>query len=682
MMKKNLLLLAMLLSMVVSSHRVLAQQKITFSDLLQEMTDRDRLAEFPSVFYASRQASSYNRESVSPDLPGWFADSDGVSCLRTETNNGREEWVLMEDDGPGCIAKIWAVCFYYGLDDTTGANVRIYIDGNATPVIEENFFDLVRGKGSVQPPFADESRRAGNLYLPIPYAKSCKVTMDKKAFYYIINYRSYPKDTQMESFTPALLTKHASLLKETGRKLTQGDVLSKPTLQKNIQLQPGKQAVLDLPKGEQAIRQFKVKLQAKDIPQALRSTVLKIQFDGEETVWCPVGDFFNNGVGHKAYQMWEREVTPDGTMICRWTMPYRSSAKLSLENVGTQPVDASVSITTGKRSWTDASMYFHANWRMDDPTPTFPLFDYNLISVKGSGVIVGDQFTVLNPTEGWWGEGDEKIYIDEDVARKFPSHFGTGTEDYYGWAGGVVPTPADEFSKPFLANVLVGNPNAKGYNTCSRTRVMDAIPFREQLVFDIESSCGTRQGWYHLQYATATFWYAKPGATYNRAPLPEMAARRIMTVDELQAFNEAKKGEVFTVPGAIECENLTTYKVEGNVEADPSFDIWGEVSNGAMKSFLLQSAGDVVNVKITERFAPAHIRLCAAVGPQMGTFDIYINGELKKTQSFNTGHSGMSTPYIDLGVCTPVDNAFDIQFKPNKLVGNSILGLDFFLVEE
>lgn len=97
-------------------------------------------------------------------------------------------------------------------------------------------------------------------------------------------------------------------------------------------------------------------------------------------------------------------------------------------------------------TWNDRSMYFHSSWRMDDPTPGFPLFDYNLVNVKGKGIYIGDQFTVLNPEEGWWGEGDEKVYVDDDT---FPSLFGTGTEDYYGWAGGVVPNPEDEFYTPF-----------------------------------------------------------------------------------------------------------------------------------------------------------------------------------------------------------------------------------------
>ena len=33
----------------------------------------------------------------------------------------------------------------------------------------------------------------------------------------------------------------------------------------------------------------------------------------------------------------------------------------------------------------------------------------------------------------WWGEGDQKIFVD---GESFPSTFGTGTEDDYGYAYG------------------------------------------------------------------------------------------------------------------------------------------------------------------------------------------------------------------------------------------------------
>lgn len=90
-------------------------QEVSMQSLLREMVDRESLAEFrDEAPYRTLQASSYNRASVAPDQPGWFADSDGVSCIRTEKNSqGETEWVLMEDKGPGAITKMWAVCFLH-----------------------------------------------------------------------------------------------------------------------------------------------------------------------------------------------------------------------------------------------------------------------------------------------------------------------------------------------------------------------------------------------------------------------------------------------------------------------------------------------------------------------------------------------------------------------------------------
>ncbi|MCJ2382330.1 DUF2961 domain-containing protein [Parabacteroides sp. AGMB00274] len=574
-----------------------AQEQVSMQSLLRKMVDRKQLVEYPeSIPYKAMQASSYNRASVSPDQPGWFADSDGVFCIRTEKNReGETEWVLMEDKGPGVITKIWAVCFYYGLDDTTGANLKIYLDGEEEPTINCNFFEFVKGESFVKPPFAMETRRAGNSYLPIPYAKSCKVTMDKKVFYNIISYRSYPQGTSVRTFSMDEYNQSQILIDSVGYVLERG-VYGDLASTKNTEaysfhktLRPQEKETLLIRKKQKAIEQLVFQLDAEDFDQALRSTVLKISFDGEQTVWTPLGDFFNIGVGLKTYQMWERAVQEDGTMICRWIMPYQHIAELEIENMGKQDIQMSVTAKVMPYTWNDRSMYFHSSWRMDDPTPGFPLFDYNLVNVKGKGIYVGDQFTVLNPEEGWWGEGDEKVYVDDDT---FPSLFGTGTEDYYGWAGGVVPNPEDEFYTPFLSNVRVAAPNSMGYNTCTRTRVLDAIPFNRQLDFNIESSGSNRTSWFHLQYAVNTYWYAKPGASCNRKPLPEMASRKIMTLQELQVYNEKCKTDRYIYPGAIEAENLETYQSGDAVRPVEKMDVWGELSNGEAKcyQFTLNSA--------------------------------------------------------------------------------------------
>lgn len=658
-----------------------AQEQVSMQSLLREMVDRKQLVEYPeSIPYKAMQASSYNRASVSPDQPGWFADSDGVFCIRTEKNQkGETEWVLMEDKGPGAITKIWAVCFYYGLDDTTGANLKIYLDGEEEPTINCNFFEFVKGESFVKPPLAMETRRAGNSYLPIPYAKSCKVTMDKKVFYNIISYRSYPQSTSVRTFSMDEYNQSQVLIDSVGHVLERGvygDLVSTrntDTYSFHKTLRPQEKETLVIREKQKAIEQLVFKLDAEDFDQALRSTVLKISFDGEQTVWTPLGDFFNIGVGLKTYQMWERAVQEDGTMICRWIMPYQHVAELEIENLGKQDIQMAVTAKVMSYAWNDRSMYFHSSWRMDDPTPGFPLFDYNLVNVKGKGIYVGDQFTVLNPEEGWWGEGDEKVYVDDDT---FPSLFGTGTEDYYGWAGGVVPNPEDEFYTPFLSNVRVAAPNSMGYNTCTRTRVLDAIPFNRQLDFNIESSGSNRTSWFHLQYAVNTYWYAKPGATCNRKPLPEMASRKIMTLQELQAYNEKCKADRYIYPGAIEAENLETYQSGDAVRPVEKMDVWGELSNSEAKCYQFIQEGKPVNARLTELFNDVPLKVCLITGNACGEFDILVNGTLVRTVNLLSEHSAVTT--IDLGVHKPVNNALDIQFVCKK---TGQLGIDYFLIK-
>lgn len=658
-----------------------AQEQVSMQSLLREMVDRKQLVEYPeSIPYKAMQASSYNRASVSPDQPGWFADSDGVFCIRTEKNRkGETEWVLMEDKGPGAITKIWAVCFYYGLDDTTGANLKIYLDGEDEPTINCNFFEFVKGESFVKPPLAMETRRAGNSYLPIPYAKSCKVTMDKKVFYNIISYRSYPQGTSVRTFSMDEYNQSQILIDSVGHVLERG-VYGDLASTKNTEaysfhktLRPQEKETLLIRKKQKAIEQLVFQLDAEDFDQALRSTVLKISFDGEQTVWTPLGDFFNIGVGLKTYQMWERAVQEDGTMICRWIMPYQHIAEQEIENMGKQDIQMSVTAKVMPYTWNDRSMYFHSSWRMDDPTPGFPLFDYNLVNVKGKGIYVGDQFTVLNPEEGWWGEGDEKVYVDDDT---FPSLFGTGTEDYYGWAGGVVPNPEDEFYTPFLSNVRVAAPNSMGYNTCTRTRVLDAIPFNRQLDFNIESSGSNRTSWFHLQYVVNTYWYAKPGASCNRKPLPEMASRKIMTLQELQVYNEKCKADRYIYPGVIEAENLETYQSGDAVRPVEKMDVWGELSNGEAKCYQFIQEGKSVNVRLTELFNDVPLKVCLITGNACGEFDILVNGTLVRTVNLLSEHSAVTT--IDLGVHKPVNNALDIQFVCKK---TGQLGIDYFLIK-
>ncbi|MEE8451220.1 MAG: DUF2961 domain-containing protein [Thermoguttaceae bacterium] len=92
---------------------------------------------------------------------------------------------------------------------------------------------------------------------------------------------------------------------------------------------------------------------------------------------------------------------------------------------------------------------------------------------------MGDTLAMKNRVPGWWGEGDEKIYVDGET---FPSHFGTGTEDYHGYAW---CTP-DFFDSPFHCQPLAEGPRNQGHVTNTRVRLLDGIPFTKQFRFDME----------------------------------------------------------------------------------------------------------------------------------------------------------------------------------------------------
>jgi hypothetical protein len=539
-------------------------QTVSLESLLREMTDPAKMAQFPTQEYKSLQESSYNRASVSPDKPGWFADSDGVSWIREEMNEGKTEYVVMEHTGPGCITRLWTPFFYYDFNNRKGPDIRIYLDGNNIPVIDECFIELLTGKGSVKPPFASLTARAGDLFLPIPFAKSCKITMTDKAFYNIVNYRAYDKGVKVKTFSAKELEKAARVIAQTSKTLVSPpDPQVTDVITRTIRLKEKQTQSIDLPAGSQMIRQLTFRIDPKSGLQALRSTILQMTFDGVQTVWCPIGDFFCSGDKVNPFHTWDRTVLPDGTMICRYSMPYEKTGTISLINLQDKPVDLWLEAKIDNWKWNSRSMHFYTSWKPVGTLHGDRFVDMNFIDIRGKGMLVGDALTVLSPGHGWWGEGDEKIYIDEsDITRKFPSHFGTGTEDYYGWAGGVNPTGRDTFSIPIGANVCNGNAaDPRGYNICTRNRILDVIPFNNRLAFDMEASPGTdiREAWNLLDYSLVTFWYAIPGSTSNATAQSEIAALPLLTVEDIDRMQDFIKTGTLSLdaPGSILKKELT-----------------------------------------------------------------------------------------------------------------------------
>jgi hypothetical protein len=590
-------------------------EPISFQSLLEEMTDRAQLARWPQPAYTCRQFSSYDRDAVGVDEPGWFANWDRSQFLRVEENSGRQEYVMMDAAGPGVVVRFWATWHGPRGKEFTNGTLRVYLDGQSEPAIEGPIADLIDQGLLAGPPLSqgvspltEYKHRGHNLYLPIPYARHCKITYETsapvdrgaksgEALYYQINYRTYTPGTQVTSFSMEQLQQAGPLLEATQQRLLEPGLVSaenQQQLNESGPLAPGESHTLSLD-GPAALRQLSLKLQAEDQAQALRSTVVEISFDDQLTVSCPVGALFGIGYQMQAYKTWYTQVTDEGTMSCYWVMPFAGSCELTLHNLGQQEVQiVQGSVRYGPWEWDDRSMHFHATWRQYTKLDTKGrkgmdgggAFDANYVTVEGQGVYVGDTLSVFNGTAAWWGEGDEKIFVD---GEEFPSHFGTGTEDYYGYAW---CKPAF-FEAPFHAQPSGDGNLTVGFTVNSRYRALDAIPFRERIQFDMEMWhwAGT-----NVNYAPSTFWYARPSATWNVKPDRE-------TVTLPVALKREDVVEVFIAKDALEGEKLEIVETTGGtheVQEAPQFrwsddrQVWwrdGEVGDTMTLAFPVSEAG-------------------------------------------------------------------------------------------
>ncbi len=205
-------------------------------------------------------------------------------------------------------------------------------------------------------------------------------------------------------------------------------------------LGPGESAQLTF-QGPQAIKFFSAKLQGDNGPapaEAWRSLLLTITFDGAShpQICCPLGDFFGSSPGLQPYVSLPFDVERPAEMRSWWCMPFEKSAVIEVQNLGKKATPIYFRALAEKYTWSDRSMHFHAKWRQQTLN-TRPFRDWTYCDLKGQGVFVGDMLSLTNPSTAWWGEGDEKIYVD---GERFPSWFGTGSEDYYGYAWSN-PTP-------------------------------------------------------------------------------------------------------------------------------------------------------------------------------------------------------------------------------------------------
>ena len=260
-------------------------------------------------------------------------------------------------------------------------------------------------------------------------------------------------------------------------------------------------------------------------PAKGRSQIIRFYWDDEETpsIETPVADFF--AVGHNLFAPVNSlavVVNPKSAFNCYWPMPFRKRCRITFTNEDAEELGLlTYQITYAETEIPSNAGYFHAQWRRavtDRQNPDYTIVD----GIEGQGKYAGTFLAWTQLSDGWFGEGEIKFYIDGDA--EFPTICGTGTDDYLCGSYGF----PEIYSTPYVGNVLDhkgddGPPKWSLY----RWHIMDPVFFEEELRITIQAL-----GWWpNRKYqpladdiASVAYWYqTEPHAAFP--PLPSLAAR-------------------------------------------------------------------------------------------------------------------------------------------------------------
>jgi hypothetical protein len=189
----------------------------------------------------------------------------------------------------------------------------------------------------------------------------------------------------------------------------------------------------------------------------LRDLALEVYYDDhdEPAIRVPLGDFFCQSWGKEWHvQGIPVNVNSKGGMNSYWPMPFRKRIRFDVRNDGPKVADHFFyTVNYTLEDVADDAAYLCASWRRENPT--VPGRDLVILDgVEGRGHYVGCFLAWQQNSNGWWGEGEVKVFLDGDGDH--PTICGTGTEDYFGGAWGF---NAGDYTAPFLGFATIVGEN-------------------------------------------------------------------------------------------------------------------------------------------------------------------------------------------------------------------------------
>ena len=267
----------------------------------------------------------------------------------------------------------------------------------------------------------------------------------------------------------------------------------------------------------------------------LKELVLRGYWDGNDrpSVEAPIGDFF--GLNLNSYFHFQSEYlacSPGKSLNCYFAMPYRRAARFTVTNEGKQEVGSFYSNIDYMTvpSLPDDIVYFHAQYRQAAPCvpvesqgPKLNLDgrkNFVFMESRGRGHLMGVTLGVLQNANGWWGEGDEMIFVDDESK---PLINGTGSEDYFlgswdfGGRDGAVPFGFQMYGAPLIVNAE----RTGGRYCCYRWHGDNPVTYEKYVKYTIEHGHANDRG---DNFFSVAYWYQTTPFTDFPA-LPSVASR-------------------------------------------------------------------------------------------------------------------------------------------------------------
>lgn len=281
----------------------------------------------------------------------------------------------------------------------------------------------------------------------------------------------------------------------------------------SVRIEAGKTFVLADVKGQGAIKHFWI----TETSQSGRQMILRIYFDGCEkpAVEAPLSDFFCCADKREYRKVTSLPIciNPRNAYNCYFEMPYFKGFRFELENLSSDVQTAYYQIDCEEKEISSDSLYFHAQFRRVNPLPYKQVYTI-LDNVKGNGKYIGTYINWGVKSNGWWGEGEIKFYIDGDT--QYPTICGTGTEDYFCGAWNFDVNGAYlEFNTPYTGLSKVSDLDSlyrvQRYFDMYRWHITDPIYFESDLRVTIQA-LGWRSEHRYLplqdDISSVAYWYS------------------------------------------------------------------------------------------------------------------------------------------------------------------------------